>query len=241
MDNSVTSSDVPGSGQKRVLFVLKTNGPQTAQQIAKRLVVTTMAVRQHLALLEDESLVDFTLERRKVGRPVRRWRLADKGYDLFPDRHAELAISVLQAVDETLGERDVERFFAALFRQQAGTYRARMPSAEAPLQERVARLASIRLEEGYMAESRLRLDGVVELVQNHCSVAKAARFCTKLCGSELSLFQTILGEQVRIERVEHIISGDPRCTFCISEPGKQGAPPASNDPLTVQNLAENSL
>ena len=100
-----------------------------------------------------------------------------------------------------------------------------MPPAEAPLEERVACLARIRQEEGYMAESRLRLDGVVELVENHCSVGKAARLCSKLCGSELSLFQAALGEQVRIERVEHILSGDRRCTFSISERSKE---PAAN-------------
>ncbi len=137
MNNSATSSDVPGSGRKRVLFVLKTNGPQTAAHIAKRLVVTAMAVRQHLALLEGEALVDFTHERRKVGRPIRRWRLTDKGYDLFPDRHAELAIAMLQAVDDTFGENGFELFAKALTRLQADTYRARMPPAEAPLEERV--------------------------------------------------------------------------------------------------------
>ena len=238
MNNSATSSDVPGSGRKRVLFVLKTNGPQTAVHIAKRLGVTTMAVRQHLALLEGEALIDFTLERRKVGRPIRRWRLTDKGYDLFPDRHAELAIAMLEAVGDAFGENGYDRFAETLTRLQVDTYRARMPPAEAPLEERVACLARIRLEEGYMAESRLRLDGVVELVENHCSIAKAARLCSKLCGSELSLFQAILGERVRIERVEHILSGDPRCTFSISEPSKPGTPPTNNDPLTVFNLAE---
>lgn len=144
---------------------------------------------------------------------------------------------MLQAVDDAFGENGYERFAEALTRQQTDTYRARMPPAEAPLEERVARLASIRQEEGYMAESRLRLDGVVELVENHCSIAKAARLCSKLCGSELSLFQAILGEQARIERVEHILSEDPRCTFCISEPSKPGTAPTNNDPLTVFNLA----
>ena len=144
---------------------------------------------------------------------------------------------MLQAVDDAFGENGYERFAEALTRQQTDTYRARMPPAEAPLEERVARLASIRQEEGYMAESRLRLDGVVELVENHCSIAKAARLRSKLCGSELSLFQAILGEQARIERVEHILSEDPRCTFCISEPSKPGTAPTNNDPLTVFNLA----
>jgi predicted ArsR family transcriptional regulator len=34
------SSDAPGTGRERVLFVLKTKGPQTAARMAKRLGVT---------------------------------------------------------------------------------------------------------------------------------------------------------------------------------------------------------
>jgi predicted ArsR family transcriptional regulator len=127
VNTSATSSDALGSGRKRVLFVLKTNGPQTAAHIAKRLVVTTMAVRQHLAVLEGEALVDFIYERRKVGRPVRLWRLTDKGNDRFPDRHAEFVIAMLQAVDDVFGENGFERLAEALTRQQTDTYRARMP------------------------------------------------------------------------------------------------------------------
>lgn len=41
----------------KVLFYLKTKGPQTAAQLAKRLGVTPMAVRQHLYTLERDALV----------------------------------------------------------------------------------------------------------------------------------------------------------------------------------------
>ena len=41
--------------------------PQTAARMAERLGVTTMAVRQHLAALQEQGLVDYVDERRKVG------------------------------------------------------------------------------------------------------------------------------------------------------------------------------
>ena len=88
MTINMSNSDAPGSGRERVLFVLKAQGPQTAARMAKRLGVTTMAVRQHLAVLQAEELVDFTDERRKVGRPARLWRLTPKAYGRFPDHHA---------------------------------------------------------------------------------------------------------------------------------------------------------
>ncbi len=210
-------SSVHGSGRERVLFVLKTRGPQTAATMAKRLAVTTMAVRQHLAVLEGEKLVDFTDERRKVGRPARLWRLTSAADDRFPDSHAELSVGMLQAIQSAFGEQGLERLTKERTRQQVASYRARMPGSDASLEERLASLARIRREEGYLAESRRRRDGTLQLVQNHCSIAKAARLCTKLCGGELSLFRQVLGNDVSVERMEHILSGDRCCSYRISD------------------------
>ena len=214
---SDVGSNVTGSGRERVLLVLKTKGPQTAARIAKSLGVTTMAIRQHLAVLEGEKLVDFTDEKRTVGRPARLWRLTANAYDRFPDCHAELAVEMLQAVASTFGEQGLDRLSEERTRQQVQTYRARMPDPDVPLADRLASLARIRREEGYMAEWKRRRDGALELVENHCSIAKAARLCPNLCGGELSLFRTVLGENVSVERVEHILSGDRCCSYRISE------------------------
>jgi predicted ArsR family transcriptional regulator len=196
--------------------------------MAKRLGVTPMAVRQHLAVLQGEELVDFTDDRRKVGRPARLWRLTPKAYDRFPDCHGELAVGMLQAVKSAFGEEGLERLTEERTRQQVESCRARMPSPDASLEERVATLARIQREEGYMAEWRRRRDGTLELVENHCSIAKAARFCSKLCGGELSFFRAVLGEDVSVERIEHILSGDRCCSYHITdrpnEPAVVGTP-----------------
>jgi len=225
------SSDAPGTGRERVLFFLKTKGPQTAARMAKRLGVTAMAVRQHLAVLQREELVDFTDDRRKVGRPARLWRLTSKAYDRFPDCHAELAVGMLQAIERAFGEEGIERMTEERTRQQAESYRARMPGPKASLKERVATLARIRREEGYMAESRSNRDGTIALVENHCSIAKAARLCPKLCGGELSLFRTVLGDDVSVERTEHILAGGRCCSYCITGPPNEPALAEPRSPL----------
>ena len=50
-------TDSRGRARDRVLLQLKTKGEQTSAQLARRLDVTPMAIRQHLAALEAESLV----------------------------------------------------------------------------------------------------------------------------------------------------------------------------------------
>jgi len=216
VDATAWNTGAPFSGRERVLFVLKTEGSQTATQIAKRLGITTMGVRQHLAVLQGEKLVDFTDQWRKVGRPARLWRLALKAHDRFPDCHGELAVGMLQAIQGAFGEKGLERLTEERTRQQVESYRARMPGGAASLEERVAALTRIRREEGYMAEWRAWSDGTVELVENHCSIAKAARFCPNLCGGELSLFRTVLGDDACVDRVDHILSGDARCSYRIT-------------------------
>ncbi|MEO7648350.1 MAG: metalloregulator ArsR/SmtB family transcription factor, partial [Gemmatimonadaceae bacterium] len=183
--------------------------------MGKRLDITAMAVRQHLSVLQGEGVVDFTDERRKVGRPARVWQLTPKANDRFPDSHAELAVDMLQAIQSASGEEGLERLTAERTRKQVDSYSARMPSRDRPLEERVAALARIRREEGYMAECKRVRNGTIELVENHCSISKAARFCPKLCGGELTLFREVLGDRVTVERIEHMLSGDRRCAYRI--------------------------
>jgi len=211
------NSGAPSSGRERVLRVLKTKGSQTAAHLASRLGVTTMAVRQHLAVLQGEELVDFSDERRKIGRPARIWQLTQKAYSRFPDHHAELAVEMIEAVRDVFGEDGLERLTEGRTRKQVESYRGRMPGPKAPVEERVAMLATIRREEGYMAEWGRRRDGTLELVENHCSIAQSARVCPGLCGGELSLFRAVLGGDVTVNRVEHILTGDRCCRYSIAE------------------------
>ncbi|HEY0106612.1 MAG TPA: hypothetical protein VGB91_11055, partial [Rhizomicrobium sp.] len=78
-------------------------------------------------------------------------------------------------------------------------------------------LAKIRSAEGYMAQVRRDADGGDWLlVENHCPICAAARLCTGLCREELALFQRILGRDVRIERISHILAGAGRCAYRVT-------------------------
>ena len=221
-------TDPPGSGRERVLFVLKTEGAQTAGRIAIRLGITNMAVRQHLAVLLEEGLVEFSDDRHKgqhplhAGRPARLWRLTPSAYDRFADRHAELAIGMIQAIQNTFGEEGLNRLAEERTRQQIASYTARMPHTQWPLKDRVAALARIRCEEGYMAEVECRQNGTFRLVENHCSISKAAYLCQNLCGGELSLFRAVLGQNAEIERTEYILAGDRCCSYLIKGSDRNG-------------------
>jgi predicted ArsR family transcriptional regulator len=141
----------------------------------------------------------------------------------FPDSHAELAVGVIDSVRAAFGAPGIERMLAERTRRQATAYRARMPAPGAPLERRVAELAKIRREEGYMAEAGREPDGSLRLVENHCPVCAAARACVGLCAGELALFQELLGPHVRIEREEHILAGARRCRYRIELVRRSGS------------------
>jgi predicted ArsR family transcriptional regulator len=206
--------------EDRVLYLLKSKGPQTAAQLAKRLGVTAMAVRQHLYRFDRDGLVEFADQRRPVGRPVRVWRLTERAAARFPESHAELTLEMIAAVRATFGEEGLDRLLAERTRLQLRAYRERIRAAGAgSLESRVRVLAAIRREQGYMAECVTRADGSLLLRENHCPICVAAKSCQGLCREELGLFRAVLGTRTHVERTDHILAGASRCAYVITPTG----------------------
>lgn len=198
-----------------MLFRLKSRGPQATSELAKRLGVTTVAVRQHLAILQAKGMVECVEERRTRGRPARLWGLTAKAAERFPACYDLLALGLLQAVRNAFGEDGLRRLIAEWTREQVASYGRRIPDGKL-VQETVAALAAIRRREGYMAEWRQTKNGMLELIENHCAICAAAEYCPELCAGELELFRKMLGENVSVERTEHILGGDRRCVYRVS-------------------------
>jgi predicted ArsR family transcriptional regulator len=221
--------------RRNLLELIKSGGPQTATELAERLGVTPVAVRQHLQALGKDGLLVYVEERRPVGRPARRWSLSEAAQPLFPDSHREFAVGLLEAVDGAFGGEGVQRLVEERVRQQIRRYRRRMPERDAPMEERVAALASLRNEEGYMVEWSAEGPDCWVLAENHCPICAAAKVCGGLCAGEPALFQTILGPDAEVRRTEHLLEDSYRCVYRIvsrespwSSPGRLGAsvPPA---------------
>ena len=202
--------------EEGVLYHLKTRGPQTAAQIARRLSVTPMAVRQHLYRLKDARLVDFSDERRKVGRPARIWKLTGEAAARFPDSHGDLTVEIIGAVRAAFGEAGMDKLLAERTKRQKDEYRARLKPAGSSIAKRAQLLSEIRREQGYMAECTRMPDGSMLLVENHCPICAAAATCQGLCREELSLFRAVLGDKARVERTDHILVGARRCAYRVS-------------------------
>jgi len=210
----------------RVLLQLKTKGEQGAARLARTLRITPMAVRQHLAALESEGLVSHSDRRGGVGRPARIWSLTPKASSHFPDSHAELTVDLLEVMRDTLGDDGMDRLIRERSKRQLENYRARLPGVDAPIPQRLEALARARRDEGYMAEWVEANDGTWLLIENHCPICAAAEICQGLCRDELGLFRSVLGDDVSVERTEHLLSGARRCAYRITPMPRSHAGPA---------------
>lgn len=203
-----------GPAQRRIVDHLKRSGPCTTAALAGALGVTTQAVRPPLAELEERGLVVAeTVATGTRGRPPLGWALAPLAIGLFPDRHSDLTVELLDAMRSALGDPAVHQVLVERDRGQLATIKAAMPP-DADVATRVELLARTRSEQGYMAEVS-EDDGDLVFVEHHCPVCAAATACRGLCANELEFFRDVIGPGASIERTQHLLSGDERCTYRI--------------------------
>jgi predicted ArsR family transcriptional regulator len=197
-----------------MLFLLKTRGPQTAQQLAALLDLTSMGARRQLDSAEEKGLVAWEEVADKVGRPARRWYLTPAGNARFPDRHADLTVQLIDEARAVFGDEGLDRLIRAREQAQLAWYAQELDGLPST-GDRVAALAALREREGYMAEVQAQDDGSLLLVENHCPICAAATHCQNFCRSELAVFQSVLGPACSVERTDHLLAGARRCAYRI--------------------------
>ncbi|WGW00537.1 transcriptional regulator [Vibrio sp. YMD68] len=200
---------------EKILQAIKKNGEITAKQLALDLAMTTMGARQHLQLLEEDGLLSYQDLKVKVGRPTRHWSLTSKGHAHFADSHGELSVQMIDSVERVFGLEGLEKIAADREKQTLESYQTLIDTSHS-LEQKLAIITQQRSNEGYMAEFEKLDDGYL-LIENHCPICKAATRNTVLCRSELNVFQALLGEHYQVQRIEHIVQGQRRCAYHISE------------------------
>ena len=200
---------------EKILHKLKREGSVTARKVAEDLAMTTMGARQHLQTLEDDGLVESFDVKVKVGRPNRHWSLTEKGHAYFSDRHSDLSVQVIEAVEHLFGEEGIHQVAKERENRTFARYQALL-AKKRTLKTKLELLTQLREQEGYMAELNETEDGYT-LIENHCPICKAAERCPAFCQSELNVFQKLLGDGYKVERSEHIINGERRCLYFITE------------------------
>lgn len=195
-------------------MTLKMQGSLSATALGDRLGTTSEAARQQLARLAEDGLVEARSASAGVGRPTQLWSLTPMAQSRFPDTHAALTVQLLDIVRSRLGDDALDAIISAREAETRSAYVAAVEPAP-DLKSRVAALAELRSQEGYMAAWTEQPDGSLLLIENHCPICAAATACQGFCRAELEVFRSVLGPDVEVERQDHIVSGGRRCTYSI--------------------------
>ena len=205
--------DIPAD---RILHALKTRGPLSTGELATLLRRERRGGAAADGAARGRRAGRGRARGRRVGRPRQRWSLTDKAQGRFPDSHPELTVQLIRSIERSLGPAALDRVIGAREEEQRRAYRKAVAGARS-LRQRVERLAAARSAEGYMAEVSEEPGGRgLLLVENHCPICAAARVCQGFCRSELEVFREVLGPEVEVERVEHILAGGRRCAYRIT-------------------------
>jgi DeoR family suf operon transcriptional repressor len=218
----------------RILIELKRAQRLTARELATRLDVSLNAVRHQLKELEAAALVHYERQHRGVGAPSFAYTLTQAGEALFPRRYEATLTEVLDHVVEREGRASAVAILEA--RYDALTRRLQGELAGATPAERLAAVARVLSEDGYMAEGTAPAASEGQptgtLIEHNCAIQAVAERFPEICAAEARFLAAVLGAQV--DRQVHILSGCSACEY------KVRFSPAGAD-ATAKPVQENSL
>ncbi len=204
--------------RREILSLIKRRGPMTVQELSRSLEITPMGVRQHLAILERDGLIQSNGTRRGQGRPSRIYTITLEGDKVFPRTYEQVATSLLDDLKALGGEARVDEVLEFRRKRQLEQYRERMAGTDFP--RRITVLAEIRNEEGYLAELQQPDKDTFVLTEHNCPVRAVADAHRRVCACERALFADALGGDVT--RTDHILSGAPHCRYVITRSKEAG-------------------
>jgi len=198
--------------RRLMLDVLKRDGAADTERLANLAGITVSGARQHLTALERDGLITHRVTRRGAGRPRHTYALSPAGDALFPRHYGALTNELLAYVEDEDPEL-VERIFAR--RGQRRLDGARERTAGHAFRERVAIIATILDEDGYLADFTEEADGTFVITEHNCAVLSVAMRYSHACSSELDFLQRALPD-AEVTRIAHRIKGAHVCAYSVA-------------------------
>jgi DeoR family suf operon transcriptional repressor len=206
-----TTTAAQSTTRRSILLAIKQHGEARAEELATILGITPSAIRQHLTALLAEGLVSIREQRGSAGRPKHVYSVTTKAEGLFPKSYGELTCELLDYAGAE-GPGTVERLFERRRNRRAAEAEARL--AGKTFEERVAELAKILDEDGYLAEAVAGEDGEWRIIEHNCAIFEVAFRYGQACSSELGFLRDVMPDAL-IERVSHMASGDHHCGYRV--------------------------
>ena len=200
------------STRRQILVSLKKRGEARAEQLASDLDVTPSAVRQHLTGLVANGFVVHREVKGSPGRPKHLYHLTEAAEALFPKTYSELTNEVLAIVEDEDPEL-LQTVFDRRRDRRIENAKLRLHGKKT-LEARVAEMALILDEDGYLADWEALDDGSYRITEHNCAVLGVAAKYGQACSSEIEFLRTVLSD-AEVQRTAHMMAGEHRCAYVI--------------------------
>ena len=197
--------------RRRILMLLKEKGDLTADELAELLGISAVAVRRHLTKLESDHLVNYKEVQRGMGRPSFVYRLGEAASSFFPRRYEELAVNVLETIQELYGGEAIDAIFRMRSAHIIETYRRKVNGKT--LDARLDQLTRLREADGYMSSWEAGSSNTFILREANCPIFHVAEGCNTACDHDLVMLQDLL--EADVVRTSHLANGDGACCYEI--------------------------
>jgi len=204
--------------RRRILTLLKEKGELTADELAALLNISAVAVRRHLTNLERDQLVAYEEMQRGMGRPSFVYQLGEAATSFFPRRYDELAVVVLETIQDLYGREAIDAVFRMRSEHIMESYRAKINGKT--LGTRLDQLTRLREADGYMSTWQVDGESAFILREANCPIVHVAAGCDAACDYDLALLTNLL--DAKVTRKTHLASGDSACSYEVQPKTQAG-------------------
>ncbi|MGQ9563773.1 MAG: helix-turn-helix transcriptional regulator [Thermogutta sp.] len=218
-----------------ILDYLRTLGPMSVAELAKRFEVTPTAIRQRLGRLLAEGVISRQLSREGRGRPHYAYVITSKGEQSLGSNYAELAVALWRAI-QTIGHPETRRQVW----QRAAEEMVKMHLPQVKGRDIIQRMADVvrilrQKREPFCLEQREGAQAVTDaspvgptfarrgeqsdvsmgvlplLVAEACPYPELSERDPEICELERLWLSKLLDVDVKLDQCRR--NGDPRCCF----------------------------
>jgi predicted ArsR family transcriptional regulator len=195
-----------------IIDILKRSEGLAVGEIAEKLKMSYMGVKQYCIELEKRGYLDTWRRAKETGRPELTYRLTEKAQMLFPQHSNELSLELIEAVRQLHGPTAVEKILYQYFVKKADAYAKRLKGQS--LAERASSLAKLRDAEGHCAQVECDPGHGLRLTEYHSPLAELARLYPSVGRMEESMISRLL--QAPVQREASEVSGLMRMTYLLA-------------------------
>lgn len=205
------------STRERILQLIITDGPISANEVAEQLQLTAAGIRRHLSELQTQGhivLYEPVGKAAGPGRPARFFIATPAGQNTLAKGYENIAVAAMQYVKDRNGQEAIDEFAATEMDKLRTEIEPVLAEVGDDIEQRVEVLAQELSRRGYAATVR-SVPGapILQLCQGHCPVQDVAAQFPEICEAETRVIAKTLG--VHVQRLATIASGEHVCTTSI--------------------------